>query len=296
MSDHLKKFIQQSRSKFEIEKPRADLFDKILIQVNKPHKKEFNLDFKWAAIAATIALLIISSLIFYNGDINKNKNDLTTTVKPIPQNHNNNNPSSLEKVTIKQLPEIKNDHLVLNNSLSGKEINNNFSKHFVNVKSSPNQVQFSESFNEKTPIQNPEPKTEIIKPAWPAENSMDPLSIAENGIENEISPERVIVSTMPEGGKMDQIPNGFQKQKSHQNATEIENNTIVSEQTEESQSLKSAIKKGFFNLLSRKAKKWSGNTLSIENVEINEHPVLAVHFKNEKFEISKQIKLGNTED
>ena len=63
MSDKLKKFIQRSKTEFDQESPRSDLFDKIMDKVD--HNKigvnppvNFKYSFQWIAVAASLLLLL----------------------------------------------------------------------------------------------------------------------------------------------------------------------------------------------------------------------------------------------
>ena len=102
------------------------------------------------------------------------------------------------------------------------------------------------------------------------------------------------VSTMPEGAKL--ITTEQFKHDKKPTSKRSKTKAIAEDNSEKRSSLSYNIRKGIFGFLSKNTKKWTGNTLSIKNDEMYEHPILAVHLKDDKFEFSKEFKLGNFGD
>ncbi|MFN8332765.1 MAG: hypothetical protein U0T81_16380 [Saprospiraceae bacterium] len=63
----------------------------------------------------------------------------------------------------------------------------------------------------------------------------------------------------------------------------------------ENQYLGQKVKKGIFAFLSKKSRKWTNNTLSIDPVETNQKTYLALNFNNKNLSFNRSLKIYNNQ-
>lgn len=307
MSDNLKKFIQESKSKFDLESPRPDLFDKIMKDIDcKPKANQVNpfsnTRFKWLAVAAALALLIVSTFYFYpTNDLVKSPTQQLTEVRiqenNIEEKISSPNPAILnnpfqnpEHSTIKnEFPKqsklvIRKQEKQINKTENAEERNPQKEHDIANIKVDTI-YNYELPTRNSEPIvvsQNPEPVSETIIPSY--------------GIQKTIShPEASTASVSTADTLLEKQKTSLQEQSKIANS-EISNTESIEEQeSDQNSSITKTIKKGFFKFLSKKAKKWSGNTLTIRNVETEDQSILALRYKNERVEFSKSFNLRSKE-
>jgi hypothetical protein len=320
MTDKLKKFIQQYRSGFDIEEPRADLFNKIMGSVesdkieNKKVRK-FKPPYAWMAAAASI-LLVVCAMIFYEPE-KQTQEAVSSNNEPASGKNQNNTATSNtasqetnEHLQTKKLnstaiittkPSIEKTIHVENGKRSYSELvelergkrktesGKSGSRNVIEseIKSSENNVATHECIVIQNPSEHanqqnatPPVNPQILNQQTVAEN----ITTTSQQINTDNTPaltnNEIIAQPKEEKKTIDDV------------ITNDEDESIADEDADKNNSLGSVIKKGFFSFLSKKAKKWSGNTLTIENIESEKESVLAVHFKNERVEFSRDIKLA----
>lgn len=311
MEDKLKKFIQRSKTEFNREEPRPDLFDKIMENMDTEQtplvagKKLISTRMNWLAVAASLALLISCCwFLFY-------------TNKPIYIQNTQVASGSTR---------TKNNQAIITNEISststaGKEQDIQIEKG-TNNKSDQTPVAQLKSKNNRTaipsnerlpailqsnsltahePIQSiitDEPK--VNEQIAETSNADQKISLQSNVTSNDPAPSMTQnptmanqVSKMPEGAKIIASLPVANSSKSEPLQKSKKSADLAEEDTEQDNSLQSTIKKGIFGFLSKNAKKLTGNTLSIKNSDNGDYTVLALHYKNDKIEISKDINLGS---
>ena len=311
MSDPLKKYIQQAKHRFDVAEPDPELFDKILSKLeledikSQPVKMNFNFRFQWMAVAASLVLLIVCGVFLFNRS-NTDVDLLTASQKP-NQNHSklnvaetmqNNHQALIQsnRDLLSQETNLKTDlkkHTASRSTAFSKDIlQNGLVTQQASIGSTVSET--AEKLNSKNPVEWNAAAGDVVinkEPAQPNESPMgdnkkeiqEHIALKEslNTIEKAIQP----TSTLP---VTEQI---VTKQVHADQAivAEAQKEACCEEAVSANQDLKGLIKKGFFNFLSKKAKKWSGDALSIENQGKKDETILALHFKNEKFEFSKAI-------
>lgn len=307
MSDNLKKFIQESKSKFDLESPRPDLFDKIMKDIDcKPKANQVNpfsnTRFKWLAVAATLALLIVSTFYFYpTNDLVKSPTQQLTTIR-IQENNIEEKISSPDPAILNN-PFQNTEHSTIKNEIPKQ------TKLAIQQQEKP--INLTENAEEKNPqkehvianitvdtIYNNELPTRNSEPIAVSQNP-EPVSeniIPSQGIQKVIShPETSTASISTSDTLLEKPTTSLQEQSKIVNS-EISNTESIEEQeSDQNSSITKTIKKGFFKFLSKKAKKWSGNTLTIRNVETEDQSILALRYKNERVEFSKSFNLRSKE-
>lgn len=313
MSDPLKKYIQQAKHQFDVEQPDPDLFGKILAQLEQeemkplPVKRNFSYSFQWLAVAASLVLLIVCGILLFNTQ--------STTNPELAQNHTSNRSQSNERLpaTI-----ANTDQQLATNSKDASNYKNTSDSQskglLLNESEASSKALIASTKNERSNLVNlgekNQPTTElntISDPLKMATGVSDVASNVENSQNhvNEISGQQIVhkeeiaanersnssekLMITPNTQSLTDKGNVKEGNVIPQALVDTQKGAIENESDSENQDLKGFIKKGFFNFLSKKAKKWSGDALSIENQGKKDETILALHFKNEKFEFSKAI-------
>lgn len=313
MSDPLKKYIQQAKHQFDVEQPDPDLFGKILAQLEQeemkplPVKRNFSYSFQWLAVAASLVFLIVCGVLLFNTQ--------STTNPELAQKQTSSQSQSDEHLpatitnTDQQVAMNSKDAPTHNNTMGSqsKELLLNESEAgtvALNV-STKNELNHVVNLGEKN-----QPTTELNIISDPLKMATEVSDVA-NNVENsqnhanEISGQQIVnkeeiaanekssssekLMITPNTQALTEKGNSKESNVITQGLVDAQKNVIEKESVSENQNLKGFIKKGFFNFLSKKAKKWSGDALSIENQGKKDETILALHFKNEKFEFSKAI-------
>lgn len=313
MSDPLKKYIQQAKHQFDVEQPDPDLFGKILAQLEQeemkplPVKRNFSYSFQWLAVAASLVFLIVCGVLLFNTQSTKNPELAQKQASNRTQSDDNlpatiTNTDQQAAMNSKDAPTHNNTmgsqskELLLNESEAGTVALNGSTKnelnHVVNL------GEKNQPTTELNIISDPlKMATEVSDVASNVENSQNHANeisgqqivnkeeIAAN--EKSSSSEKLMIT--PNTQALTEKGNSKESNVITQGLVDAQKNVIEKESVSEDQNLKGFIKKGFFNFLSKKAKKWSGDALNIENQGKKDETILALHFKNEKFEFSKAI-------
>ncbi|MBK8483209.1 MAG: hypothetical protein IPL31_02340 [Saprospiraceae bacterium] len=299
MSDQLKKYIQQSKHSFDVEEPNPNLFNKILnqVEINQTNKFALKTRFKnnkqWFLIAASFVLLISATIILKQVSNNSPaKNSEIVEQSNIKSNSNDLNKSL---IAVDKAPQLVD---VFNNAKEIPVKNTKANSTTIRVKDeAPVTVNFK---NQENVVHLKEIVQEIAMNELAQENSkatqLEKQSI--NLLENNPATFKGETLEVQNKYQSTQIANDPILAEAPMNS-DVENvETLNPENNVKSkpqdQTLKGSIKRGFFGFISKKAKQWSGDALSIENIEKNDRPVLAIHFKNEKLEFSKSINLRNS--
>lgn len=313
MSDPLKKYIQQAKHQFDVEQPDPDLFGKILAQLEQeemkplPVKRNFSYSFQWLAVAASLVFLIVCGILLFNTQ--------STTNPELAQNQTSNRSQSDERLpaTI-----ANTDQQLATNSKDTSNFKNTSDSQskglLLNESEASSKALIASTKNERSNLVNlgekNQPTTElntISDPLKMATGVSDVASNVENSQNhvNEISGQQIVnkeeiaanersnssekLMITPNTQSLTDKGNVKEGYVIPQALVDTQKGAIENESDSENQDLKGFIKKGFFNFLSKKAKKWSGDALSIENQGKKDETILALHFKNEKFEFSKAI-------
>lgn len=312
MSDKLKKFIQQSKSRFDLADPAPDLFEKILEKMDQQNsfrtKKPLKFSSRqWLSIAAS-AVLLISCAIYFLSDGGK-ISSVATTINTVPSETNMTkpiHPETTETGVSENFPAINTPEIP-------ETGNRNFKKDIAATKHNPR-------------LSFPDLSDQITKKV------SDPVTVITN---SEIggsgsfpsTPSREIANVSEKSNELHSIPTQSQKQeevaiqsdskskeiitavqpvisKNPENSEVNVDSTITSkemyvadainETTPETEpSIQNTLRKGFLKFLSKKAKKWTGNALSIREIDKGDQLVLAISYKDDKIEVSKNFKLGS---
>jgi len=313
MSDPLKKYIQQAKHQFDVEQPDPDLFGKILAQLEQeemkplPVKRNFSYSFQWLAVAASLVFLIVCGMLLFNNQ--------STTNAELAQNQTSNRSQSDVSLpatianTDQQVAMNSKDAPTHNNTTDSQSkgllLNESEASTKALIVSTRNEQNHVVNFGEKNQPTTESnaigdligKETEVSDVASKMENSQNHANeisgqhivnkeeIAAN--EKSSSSEKLMIT--PNTQALTEKGNAKESNVITQGLVDAQKNAIEKESVSEDQNLKGFIKKGFFNFLSKKAKKWSGDALSIENQGKKDETILALHFKNEKFEFSKAI-------
>jgi len=313
MSDPLKKYIQQAKHQFDVEQPDPDLFGKILAQLEQeemkplPVKRNFSYSFQWLAVAASLVFLIVCGMLLFNNQ--------STTNAELAQNQTSNRSQSDVSLpatianTDQQVAMNSKDAPTHNNTTDSQSkgllLNESEASTKALIVSTRNEQNHVVNFGEKNQPTTESnaigdligKETEVSDVASKMENSQNHANeisgqhivnkeeIAAN--EKSSSSEKLMIT--PNTQALTEKGNAKESNEIPQVLVDAQKNAIEKESVSEDQNLKGFIKKGFFNFLSKKAKKWSGDALSIENQGKKDETILALHFKNEKFEFSKAI-------
>ncbi len=301
MSDKLKTYIQQSKSKFDSKLPKPDLFDKIMegyeskhLKTHRPFKST-KIIIKWMAVAASLSLVIICGkfLMFPDQQFPNSRQSAFHTKQII------NTASTIntiigekqlnEKVAIENKPDRKMSKQAVITTEATEIITNQRNlttkNKQLNVSSENNEnhdsphllVQMNDDSKLQDSSQN---KSDKVSTASYEKLDADPAHLVESANQSSIA------------------SHPTQDQQPGETVTQVDEELEVDTEVPaaEFQSLSSVIKKGLFGFLFKKAKKWSGNTLTLETKETEHKQILAVHFETEKLEFSKEIKIKNTKD
>lgn len=313
MSDPLKKYIQQAKHQFDVEQPDPDLFGKILAQLDQeemkplPVKRNFNYSFQWLAVAASFVFLIVCGILLFNTQ--------STTNPELAQKQTSNGSQSDNSLPVT----IANtDQQLTTNSKDGSNYKNTSDSQskglLLNESKASSRVLIASTKNERSNVVNHGEKnqpttgsnaignpigveTGVSDVASNVENSQNHLkefseqqSVNKEEIAaNERSSSSEKLLNTPNTQSLTEKGNVKEGNVIPQALVDTQKGAVEKESDSENQDLKGFIKKGFFNFLSKKAKKWSGDALSIENQGKKDETILALHFKNEKFEFSKAI-------
>jgi hypothetical protein len=307
MSDNLKKFIQESKSKFDLESPRPDLFDKIMKDVDHNQKKHLLKPFssngiKWMAVAATIVLLIVSTFYFYpaNDHVQNPTQELSSVQN---QGDNTREKISSELLANSESTLASHENSTIQNDIPRQsKIQSQKEQLIKTADPDTKNLQVEQELTKIEPLtkQIPEPKqSDSIPEPVVVTQSSAPVSeniMPTNALQKvSILSESSIVSATTTDTLHEKVASTIKEQSPIANTENSNDESIEENESEQNSSLAKTIKKGFFKFLSKKAKKWSGNTLTIRNVETEDQSILALRYKNERVEFSKSFNLRTKE-
>lgn len=316
MSDPLKKYIQQAKHRLDVEHPDPDLFGKIMSRIEiadskpLPVKRNFSFSFQWMAVAASLIFLIVCSLflITNQGYLQSNHQIAQEQNKQLSQDPVNlkqptNNTATQEQFNqSEQTNSIQETAFAANtkshtlNNLqkilkSEAQYNNASNSHLIGIQKEPATIAT------ENPKQESKLKTEITDGANTEIASQNAIQKSgENSLVNQTEIAQLDpINNQEKSNPVETAQATSQELVKQQNDADqvglaaVQQEECSSEGVSANQNLKGLIKKGIFGFVSKKAKKWSGDALSIENKGKKDETILAVHYKNEKFEFSKAI-------
>ncbi|HEX5624598.1 MAG TPA: hypothetical protein VFX48_01170 [Saprospiraceae bacterium] len=294
MSDPLKQFLQQSRSRLDLDDPNPELFSRILRQLEQqkahtPNRFPWSRKTSaWLAAAASVVLLVSVWSLIERRDKHPGENPIMALENP-----------ELKQPVPTAAPAISEDP----GSQSAEEVsalipsnheNNTSRKSSVpkpSVAALPAKVMAAEPRNEERQVileVETEDPVAIVQ-----ETLTEPAAFTTAAASTEIGPQPMEVrqpaSEIAALSLSDPTGSNPGPMKSNVAAKD---HASMADSEEEDQSIQSALRKGFFKFLSRKAKKWSGDALNIETTRRDDQSILALHYKNENFEFSKAIPLN----
>ncbi len=297
MSDKLKTYIQQYKSRLDTESPNADLFDKIMKDYDYQKTKGKSSQngsfsrFRWIGIAASLVILVCSAL-YYLIPLSDYKKSIQSDIIAKHLAHQN------------KLNMITKPTNTFTESLC-----NEVKSHNIHETSTIAQVALTKEQISRSRFKNskrtPEIHISFIDQALkPVESQVqgnvldDILELPSETASLAVSDPQIIADDVSSiNGDLSSIADQSINESDVSSEPQVEESeTNAGIIKDEDYSLKSVIKKGLFGLLSKKAREWSGNTLSLETKEIDSKQVLAVHFETDKLEFTKEIKLKNIRD
>ena len=280
MKDQLKEYIQLQKTELDQKTPPADLIDKILDKSFPLNKKEsgktyklfFSSPFEYYYAAASLILGI--GLFYYY------------------QNNTSSSPSFTNNPMQEISPLLSNRGSVIE-QINGSETNLNADTNLISQ-----QEIISHQNNIGTKILNYKINSPTEKP-----NKLSSLSTVEKDHQN-IEFNTQVASTIDTNEKFiskDVVVNDSEIKNNetdnfNDNVLETRNAQIESNinkdlalEDNQAQSLGKTIRKGIFNMLSKKTSEWTDNTLTIKESESQHKTTIAVDFKSEAFEMSKSL-------
>jgi hypothetical protein len=284
MSDQLKAFIQQHKSEFDDKRPDPKLFDKIISEMdtnskNNSKKIIFLPIYKKMIAAASIALILCSAIFFYlTKDQNKpDRNE--AVVQQLP----NLNPEAIEVKSNTQIPStIQEKQLpVIEPKASYKTHKNNQISQPIVAELNNSKIIYPDQtptpFQETTPIIDIE--TVVLNPTInnnTAVQNHNNVAVTQMETEIRIPTQEIAVvdhTVIPESSK--NSSNNFIADATNSNSS--------------NPSIRQYLRAKFYNLVSRKASKWTNKALQINTSETEDETTLAIQFKSDKVNFNKSI-------
>lgn len=265
MSDQLKKYLQQSKEKLDTAEPRFDMFNQIMDNVEKSDTRKPGLSISWItfmySIAAALALLVVASFLF------------TTQ---LPKTRIESSPSVVSTAASSISPDEKSQNPIFVTKVNDVKTSKPFTR---KTKTTP---QINNWVTEEVVLES---KDVEAAPKSKADNTKEVVQV----IQKEISFETMldVKDENPKPHTTEIFPSV-----SPQHTLAASTSYLAAR---EEQQLNRKVKKGLFNLFSRKARKWSGETIQIERRENDQQSFLAFQFKSGDFEFSKSIRLNTSQ-
>jgi len=272
MADQMKKFLQDHRSELDHSELPVDLFDKVMTgtlqkNTNLSSSRNRQLQFVWR-IAASIMLLIVAIKLLTVTD--KHNQQFANTNQQIEITPKNDEPSL--PVMAKSIPnEITAFNQTIQKPLNAAKKHRNLTKNIISRSA-------FRSFEET--ITSSEIRNTQITDAESSDGHNQFFPNEENSTNQQVYSAATVLK--PE------VQSPVVASTNGPVVTEVFKNT-------ENQYLGQKVKKGIFAFLSKKSRKWTNNTLSIDPVETNQKTYLALNFNNKNLSFNRSLKIFNNQ-
>lgn len=294
MSDHLKEFIQQHRTEFDIKHPDPKNFDAIMSKLNTKqsnNKLVFLPIYTKMIAAASIALFVTIGAVIYLNKTNSNTNNdsaiITTTNYIIPAQISDNSSHELNNTTTRD--ENENNANVKNNApIVKKQKLTITSKKIKKAQETTNELSIAEPQEivaNHHPIINTTQQQTIIASEEIATNTKSNIS-TENKIENESSS---IIN-------QEVIKSSLELKTTTSPSIVIDNNSEENTMTQKTTHWKQLLRKIFFKTLQTKASQWTGDIVQISTDPSKHNTQVAIQYKSENLEINKHFTVAHLKD
>lgn len=280
MKDRLKEYIQLHKTELDQRTPPAELIDKILDKSFPLNKKEsgktyklfFSSPFKYYYAAASL-ILGIGLFYYYQNNTSGSTyftNNPMQEISPLLSNQGS---------VIEQINDSETDLNADTNLISQQEIishQNNIGTKILNNKIKlPN-----EKPNKLSSLSTVEKDHQNIEFNSQVASTIDTT-------ENFISKDVVVNDSEIKNNETDNFNDNVLETRNAPVESNI--NKDLALEGDQAQSLGKTIRKGIFNMLSKKTSEWTDNTLTIKESESQHKTTIAVDFKSEAFEMSKSL-------
>lgn len=272
MADQMKKFLQDHRSELDHSELPVDLFDKVMTgsvqkKTNLSSSRNRQLQFVWRIAASVMLLIVAIKLLTITDKHNEQFAKTNQQIEIAPKNHE----PSLPEVAKNTPNEIIALDQTIQKPLHADKKHRHTTKNIVSrsaFRSFEETITSSEIRN--TQITDAE-SADVHKQFVPNEENLTNQQVYSTAavLKSDVESPVVASTNAPV-------------------VTEVFKNT-------ENQYLGQKVKKGIFAFLSKKSRKWTNNTLSIDPVETNQKTYLALNFNNKNLSFNRSLKIYNNQ-